>query len=380
MDTARAMRDRRLLAVLRWARMPDTLSTYHRLRARRGGRRRCAAPLLLALAALALCASPAGAATLLIDGAGEGHGVGMSQDGAYGFARHGWSFQAILAHYFSGTTLGQAPPNTQVRVLVGSKVLKVPLERYVRGVVAAEVPAGWPLAALEAQAVASRTFALTAHAGGARFDVYSDTRSQVYRGVAAETAATNTAVVSTAGEIVRYRGSPAITYFFASSGGITENVENAFLGSQSEPWLRGVADPYNSGAAFSWRIAMSFAAASSRLSGLVKGAFRGIEVLRRGVSPRIVSAEILGSRGATPVSGPELAEHLGLNATWAYFSVKSGASVRAEPDRSGRRANPPANAPGPTSTPLPAGPQGGNQAPGASGAPSATSAGGVAAE
>jgi SpoIID/LytB domain protein len=380
MSSARINRDRCLLAVLRWARMTDTPSTYHRLRTRRARRRGGAAPLLLALAALALGAAPAGAATLLIDGTGEGHGVGMSQDGAYGFASHGWSFGAILAHYYSGTTLGQAPPNTQVRVLVGTKVLKLPLERYVRGVVAAEVPAGWPAAALEAQAVASRTYALTAHAGGSRFDVYSDTRSQVYRGVAAETAATNAAVTATAGDIVLYHGAPAITYFFASSGGMTEDVENAFLGSQREPWLRGVADPYNSGAAFDWQIAMSFAAASARLSGLVRGAFRGIEVLRRGVSPRIFSAEILGSRGATPVSGGELAERLGLSATWAYFSVRSGTSVRAEPDRSGQHRQAPGRSPGPRTPPLPAGPQGGNQAPGSSGSPAATSAGGVAAE
>ena len=59
-----------------------------------------------------------------------------------------------------------------MRVLVGAKVQKVPLERYVRGVVAAEMPSSWPLAALEAQAIASRTYALTAHAGGSKFDVY----------------------------------------------------------------------------------------------------------------------------------------------------------------------------------------------------------------
>ena len=64
------------------------------------------------------------------------------------------------------------------------------------------MPSAWPLAALEAQAIASRTYALTDHAGGARFDVYSDTRSQVYRGVAAETAQTNAAVAATAGQIV----------------------------------------------------------------------------------------------------------------------------------------------------------------------------------
>ncbi len=46
------------------------------------------------------------------------------------------------------------------------------------------------------------------HAGGSRFDVYSDTRSQMYLGVAAETAATNAAVAATAGQIVTYAGKP----------------------------------------------------------------------------------------------------------------------------------------------------------------------------
>jgi stage II sporulation protein D len=254
-----------------------------------------------------------------------------------------------------------------VRVLVGSNVQRVPLERYVRGVVSAEVPSSWPLAALQAQAVASRTYALTAHAGGTRFDVYADTRSQVYRGVAAETAATNAAVTTTAGQIVTYAGKPAITYFFASSGGMTESVQNSFLGSPPEPWLVGVADPYNSGPAYDWTLSMSFGAAGAKLKGLVKGSFRGIEVLARGRSPRIVSARVLGSRGTAPVSGPELAARLGLQSTWIYFSVKSGTSVKKEPDHSGApSASPPispASAPAPT-TPAPAaGPQGGASAP-----------------
>jgi stage II sporulation protein D len=326
-------------------------STYHRRRAGRliGG----------TLAALALCASPAAASTLVITGAGDGHGVGMSQDGALGYAQHGFSYEAILAHYYTGTTLGQMPAGASVRVLVGSTVERVPLERYVRGVVSAEMPANWPLPALEAQAVASRTYALTAHAGGSRFDVYSDTRSQVYRGVAAETAQTNAAITATAGQIVTYGGKPAITYYFASSGGMTENVENVFLGSAPEPWLEGVADPYDSGPSYDWTLTMSFAATAARLKGLVKGAFRGIEVLKRGVSPRIVAAEVLGSRGEEPVSGPELAGRLGLADSWAYFSVRNGKTVTPEPDTSSQPAAAPST---PRSTPTAAGPQGGAQA------------------
>jgi SpoIID/LytB domain protein len=384
MGVADRERDARALRVFLWSSMRPMRSTYHRLRVAPDRPRALRRVLTWVLAAAALSPAPAGASTLLIQGAGDGHGVGMSQYGALGYARHGWTYQAILAHYYTGTTIGQAPAKAVVRVLVGAKVVRVPLERYVRGVVSAEMPATWPLAALEAQAIASRTYALTSHAGGSRFDVYSDTRSQVYVGVAAETAATNAAVNATAGQIVLYAGQPATTYFFASSGGMTENIEDAFLGASTQPWLRGVPDPFEGGPLSSWSTAMSFTSAASRLRGLVRGSFRGVEVLTRGASPRIVSAEVLGSRGASPVSGPELAARLGAMSTWMYFSVKSGAHLRREPDRSG--ASPPATPPASTTPTPPAPPppapavnhEGGAPAPGPPGTAAAT--GGAPAE
>jgi SpoIID/LytB domain protein len=343
------------------ARMLTIRSTYHRTNAsaRRGtclSRLACnALPATLAacFATLLLGAGVARASSeLMISGAGDGHGVGMSQDGALGYAEHGWPYTAILAHYYTGTALGQAPAGATVRVLVGSKVQTLSLETYVRGVVSAEMPAGWPLAALEAQAVASRTYALTAHAGGSKFDVYADTRSQVYRGVAAETPQTDTAIADTAGQIVTYEGNPAITYFFASSGGRTENVENGFPGAQPEPWLRSVTDAYET-AQSDWKLNIPFATVAARLKGLVKGSFRGIEVLSRGFSPRILSAAVLGSGGDTEVSGPELEARLGLDSTWAYFSVKSGTNVKPEPDRSSQpAATAPADAPAAPSAPV----------------------------
>src|SRR4051794_36257352 len=77
------------------------------------------ATLILALAA----ASPAAAkpkATFTIRGAGFGHGVGMSQYGALGYAQHGWNAAAILAHYYSGTALGTTDPSANVRVLLST--------------------------------------------------------------------------------------------------------------------------------------------------------------------------------------------------------------------------------------------------------------------
>ena len=60
----------------------------------------------------------------------------------------------------------------------------------------------------------------------------------------------------------------------------------------------------------------------------------------------------MGTRGASVVSGPELAARLGLGSTWAYFSVLSGSTLRAEPDHSGqpRQGGPESAAPGPPAT------------------------------
>jgi SpoIID/LytB domain protein len=323
------------------AQMPDAAThsedPFRRARGRLAAAGARAALVLALLVTAGVAAAPATAAssTLVVEGAGEGHGVGMSQDGALGLARHGAAYQQILAHYFTGTTIGQAAPTTVIKVLVGSKVKRVPIERYVRGVIGSEMSPSWPLAALEAQAVASRTYALTAHAGGSRFDVYSDTRSQVYRGAAAESASTNAAVAATAGQIVLYGGKPAITYFFASSGGMTESVQNGFPGSAPEPWLVGVSDPYE-GTGSRWKVELPFATAARRLRGLFRGSFHGVEVLARGLSPRVLSARVLGTLAADVVSGATLAARLGLNSTWEYFDVRTGTSVKQEPDHSGR--------------------------------------------
>ncbi|MDX6667276.1 MAG: hypothetical protein QOK04_656, partial [Solirubrobacteraceae bacterium] len=77
-------------------------------------------PGILALAVVLAFASTASAATrFFIKGAGFGHGVGMSQYGAYGFAQHGKDYRFILGHYYQGTDMGQTSGQT-VRVLLQS--------------------------------------------------------------------------------------------------------------------------------------------------------------------------------------------------------------------------------------------------------------------
>ena len=367
------------------------------------------AAVLACLAAVSSALAGAGGATaassFYISGGGAGHGIGMSQYGAYGYALHGKDYQFILAHYYQGTQLGSTDPDQIVRVLlatgsasftgatsagrtqldpsttydvtvlansalqlqaqsgkslgsfaapltVSGSPLQVPgvgtyrgtlqfspdghggvqtvdavgLDDYVRGVVAAEMPPGWSPAALQAQAVAARTYAITTTVGASGYDLYSDTRSQMYGGVAAETPSTDAAVAATSGQIVTYDGRPAVTYFFASSGGHTENVENVWPGATPEPWLRGVPDPYDGAGGdpyHRWGSQMSIAAAAARLAGLVKGRLIGITVTKHGASPRILQAAVVGSRGSASVSGSDLQSIFGLATTYAAFTTIS---------------------------------------------------------
>ena len=209
----------------------------------------------------------------------------------------------------------------------------VALEDYVRGVISAESPAGWPAEALKAQAVAARTYAITTTAGGSLgFDQYADTRSQMYKGVAAEFASTDAAVRDTRHEVVTYGGRPVVTYFFSTSGGHTENVEFSFIGALPQPWLRGVEDPFDDASPkHRWRMSFTLAQADAKLGSLVRGKLRDIKVVKRGVSPRVVRARLVGSGGTTEVTGPVLRKRFGLFDTWAHFSVTGKRPAEAEP-------------------------------------------------
>ncbi|HZK15304.1 MAG TPA: SpoIID/LytB domain-containing protein [Solirubrobacterales bacterium] len=195
----------------------------------------------------------------------------------------------------------------------------VPVDQYVRGVIANESPPSWPLAALRAQAVAARSFALTSAVGGTGFDLYPDTRSQVYGGVASETARTDRAAGLTRGEVVTYRGTIAQTFFSACSGGHTESVQNVFFG-EPVPYLVGVPDPYDDACPLhTWKLRFSGAEISSRLAPYLKGRLKRVVVTRRGASPRIVRARLQGTGGTTSIRGDRLAAALGAYDRWMSF-------------------------------------------------------------
>ena len=195
----------------------------------------------------------------------------------------------------------------------------VGLQAYVKGVVPNEVPSSWPKAALRAQAVAARSYAL-ATSGEGDFDVYDDVRSQVYGGRDSETERTNKAAKRTSGQVVRHGGKVATTYFFSTSGGQTESVEHGFPGAAPAGYLKSVRDPYDGASPYHrWKVRFSQSEIESELSAYFSGRLRKIKVLRRGDSPRIVTARVVGSNGSSRVSGPTLQAALDLRSTWARF-------------------------------------------------------------
>jgi SpoIID/LytB domain protein len=193
---------------------------------------------------------------------------------------------------------------------------------YARGSVPGEVPPEWPLATLKAFAVAVRSIALSTDVGGNGFDLYADTRTQVYGGVKLESARTDRAVRATKDQVAKFDGTVAQTTYFSSSGGRTES---GFLGAPDVPYLQSVDDPYDYYSPLHrWTFRFSQAEMNARLGGYVEGGLREIEVTKRGDSPRIDYAKLIGTGGTSTIRGDTLAAALGLYDRWAFFT-KTGA-------------------------------------------------------
>jgi stage II sporulation protein D len=343
-------------------------------------------------------AAATGSATFIITGHGWGHGVGMSQYGAYGYAQKGVGYEKIVLHYFSGTELGDAPVS-KVRVLLTSAAGTLPvasaadfrvrdatgavhtvtagsytltpalklkvdgtatakalpgpllfqpgsaplqlkhlyrgsiqvdvvsgklrainfvgLEQYLYGVVPSEMPFTWLPEALKAQAVVARSYALATRKTGA-FDLYPDTRSQVYLGIEHEKLSTTAAVDATAGQVVLYQGQVAKTYFFSTSGGRTASAEDVW--GEPVPYLVSVSDPYDSISPYhNWG---PFAFTGTKLARMMKLKGRVTDLQPEvNSSGRIKSLTVVGTKGTVTIAGTELRRRLGMRSTWLSIGV-----------------------------------------------------------
>jgi stage II sporulation protein D len=341
-----------------------------------------------------------GVPQFVVSGHGWGHGIGMSQYGAYGYAQHGFTYRQIVAHYYPGTELGRAPVE-RVRVLLGSGAavsvsspaavklkdgtgttttlpagtwklgtalkLKLPnaaqaeslqgpltfvpttqplsfggrayrgsfvvstdgktvtvvdnvdLEQYLYGVVPSEMPHSWHPEALKAQAVASRSYALAMRRSGGAFDLYADTRSQVYRGVAGEQEATNAAVDATAGQVLLYNGKVAVAYFYSTSGGRTAAIADVW-NAQPVPYLVSVSDPYDAISPYHDWGPFAFTAAKLDAALKVPGRLVDVETTLNS-SGRVSTVVAHGTDGDATLTGAQVRDRLGLRSTWFRVGV-----------------------------------------------------------
>jgi stage II sporulation protein D len=369
-----------------------------------------AASALLAAEAVPGAVDPAALTrpTFVIKGRGWGHGVGLSQYGAFGLARQGTAYDRILAHYYPGTSLGPAPvskvrvllaegrksvtissqssvrlrdgtgephtlapgsytfgPGLSIKVQGAAKPQRlqgpllflpgalplnvgrpyrgqiqvvseggklqvinvVGLEAYLYGVVPSEVPTHWPAEALKAQAVVARSYALSSRKTGAAFDLYGDTRSQVYLGVREEELPTNDAVDATAGEVLLYQGVVARTYYHSTSGGRTAAIADAWPGSKPVAYLVSVPDPQDVlSPHHQWG---PFVFSGRKIATALKARGTLLDVTTTpNPSGRVQTVTALTSLGQWTADGPHVRRALGLRSTW--FNIGALALARPE--------------------------------------------------
>jgi len=208
------------------------------------------------------------------------------------------------------------------------------LEDYVAAVVASEVPRDWPDAALEAQAVAARTFAVAqkiAQGPAARAHLGSSALDQVYAGAAHPASGALRAAHATAGEVLTYGAAPIAAYFSASCGGRSETSEDAFnLAGGSTPYLLSEPDDADEGRAWVVRKPLAQISAALRKAGRVLAKVTSVSVSARTGSGRARTLRIDTPSGARSLAAVELRQILGYSALPSLLfdvSIEAGAAV-----------------------------------------------------
>lgn len=452
-------------------RPPSPLAAARLGRARRWAASATLAAVLATGSVVATASTASAEVSITLDGHGNGHGVGLSQWGAYGYAVDlGWTSAQIVDHYFGNTVASTVPLDTTIRVRLqnldgyqtatavdsGSLVVNglaggpwksvlvretatngvfsvwaradtlrcpsasgdpaasgwtlvngavsgqvevrtavdsttvagtattqlistcepsgtvrwyrgtirstndslganrtvnvLPLEQYLRTVIAMEMSPGWATAgggrgaqALQAQAIAARSYALAYPAATPSY-TYADLCDMVcqsYFGVAygtksgvsrqVEDPATDAAVLATAGVVRRVTATNAIalTMFSASNGGWTATNNHPLT---PFPAVQDDGDGTALNPSHSWSVSLSGSAITAKYPAI--GTFTGLSVnTRNGYGEwggRVLSLTLSGSLGSVTVSGSSFRSAMGLRDTW--FNVRSASSPPSPTD------------------------------------------------
>lgn len=233
-------------------------------------------------------------------------GAGGTQVWAYRAAGDGVRYPGSLRATSTGTTSLEV-------------INHVPMEQYLRGVVPRESPSSWAPAALQAQSVAARSYALAVRAPSGTADLCDTTACQVYGGSASSTAGgvvtelyastTDAAIAATARIARYYGGGPAFTQFSSSNGGYSK--------AGSRPYLVARPDPYSGTAPGDTRTRWTDTLQVSRVQASCPagGTLRQMVLTRDGLGDlggRILSARLDCSTGSATIATPAF----GLLSSW----------------------------------------------------------------
>lgn len=203
---------------------------------------------------------------------------------------------------------------------------EVGLDEYLYSVIGKEMSPSWHIEALKAQAICARTYAINnwnkyASKG---FNLCTTQASQVYGGLSGETPRTVQAVNETAGQIVKYNGKIAQTFFYSSSGGKTANVK--YVWGSEFPYLVCVDDPYEDAVESSreWTVTFSREQIAQKCAnaGVDVGNVQSIHIA--GVdNGTVYNVVIKGDRGEYVLKNERVRTFFGLKSQ--YFTINSGA-------------------------------------------------------
>ena len=217
-----------------------------------------------------------------------------------------------------GIWVGQKRYSGILNVFVlDSKILVINIlgiEKYLSSVVGSEMPAKWPLEALKAQAIASRTYALK-QKGTPFYDIDSTQRNQVYNGLESRTYKTTRAVRRTRSLVLTYKNKLINALFHSSSGGMTENSQDVW--KNEYPYLSSVKDFDRNNPKLRWKKKFS----NGELQKLFPkiGGIKKIEILNITNTGRVKNVKIFGKYGSDQISGVDIRKRMNLKSTFMRF-------------------------------------------------------------
>jgi stage II sporulation protein D len=210
---------------------------------------------------------------------------------------------------------------------------RLDVEKYLRGVLGFEVSPQWNIEVLKAQAIISRTYALSqmGRHNSSGFDVCTSDHCQVYRGANVYKSSTDRAIAQTRGKVLTYRGALAQTFFCSDSGGATADISEVW--GKPVPYLIVRKEPYRSESPHAeWQTVLTASEIQAALSkkGKGVGSLKSVAISRRDAAGRATALTFTGSSGSSTMTSAAFRSLIGPKKVRSTFFEFSPGTVHAD--------------------------------------------------